>query len=228
MIPTLNATPRTLVGKKSKTLKKGGFLPAVVYGEGVPSQSITVPYKEFEKVYRQAGESTLVTLLIGDTSYNVLIHEVVNDPLRDVPTHADFYAVRMDKLIRTKVPVKFVGESFAVKSEGGILVKVMQEIEIEALPKDLPHEITVDISVLQTINSRLSIAKLTLPAGVKVIAHSEDIVVLVDPPRSEEEMKAEITSAAPDSPLAEVKTEKEIKAEEDAKKKEAEAAAEKE
>lgn len=216
----LKAKPRSELGKKSKNLRNEGFLPAVVYGEGVPSQPISVSYKEFEKVYRQAGESTLVTLDCGEKFYTVLIHEVVNDPLKHIPTHADFYAVRMDKELKTKVPVEFIGESAAIKNEHGILIKVMQEIEVEALPKDLPHSLVVDISVLATLNSRLSVAELTLPTGVKVVAEPDEIIAIVEAPISEDQLKAELETAVVEAP-AEVRTEREIKTEEDAKKKEA-------
>jgi len=227
MVLELKAKLRTDLGRKAKNLVKEGFLPAVVYGEGVPSRSISVGYKDFEKVYRSAGESTIVTLDCDGKTYNVLIHEVVQDPLKNIPTHADFYAIRMDKELKLKVPVEFIGESFAVKSEGGILVKVMQEIEVEALPKDLPHSIVVDISKLATVNSRISVGELSLPAGVRVVAEADDIVVLVEPPRSEEELKAQLSTEAPEAPVEEVKTEKELKTEEEAAKKAALDAAEK-
>ena len=135
----LQAQERKIKGKKVKTLRQEGFLPAVIYGEGVSSQSISIPYKEFEKAYKEAGESTLLKLEVDGKAHNALIHGIAYDPLKGNPIHADFYAVRMDRAIRTKVPLEFIGESPAVKNEGGILVKVMQEIDVEALPPNLPH-----------------------------------------------------------------------------------------
>ena len=188
-------------------------MPAVVYGENVPSQSIAVPFKDFEKVYKEAGESTLVTLEVDGKSYNVLINDIAHDPLRGKPLHADFYAVRMDKEIRTKVPIEFFGESPAVKNDAGILVKVMQELEVEALPKDLPHELRVNLSGLQKFEDRLWVKDVLLPHGVKILADAEDIIALVEPPRSETELEElKKVEAAPEA-VAEVKTEKEMKAE---------------
>ena len=122
----LKAKVREELGRAVKPLRKAGFMPAVVYGEGIKTQSITVPLKDFQKMHKQAGESTLIKLEVANGNspkaqeYNVLIHDIKNDPIKGHPLHADFLAVRMDKLIRTKVPVECTGGSGAVKSESGI------------------------------------------------------------------------------------------------------------
>jgi len=206
----LKAKPRNELGKKAHALRGAGFLPAVVYGEGVASAPISVPAKDFEKVYRAAGESTLVKLDLEGKEYNVLIHDVALDPLKDVPTHADFYAVRMDKLIRTKVPVLFVGESPAVKSEGAILVKVLHELEIEALPSNLPHDLKADISRLETLESKLFVKDISLPQGVKIFADTDDIVAIAESPRSAEELDALAVAPVAETIVA-VETEREAK-----------------
>lgn len=207
----ISAKSREIFGKRVKILRKEGFLPAVVYGEGVPSRPISVLYKDFDKTYREAGESTLVGLEVEEKPYNVLIHDIAYDPLKGIPLHADFYAVRMDKLIRTKIPIEFFGESLAVKNEGGILVKVTQELEIEAFPKDLPRSLRMDISSLVGLESKLFVKDIVVPAGVKILVDIEDIVVLVEPPRSEEELTA--LEKVPEAAISEVKTEKEVKKE---------------
>ena len=208
----LKAKPRTELGKKTNALRRAGFLPAVVYGEGIKSQSISVPYKDFEKAYKEAGESTLLKLDVDGKSYNVLIHDIKNDPIKDTPLHADFYAVRMDKTIRTKVHIEFFGESPAVKNEGGVLVKVMQELEVEALPQDLPHELRVDLSGLLAFKSKLFVKDILLPKGVKILADQDEIIVLVETPRSEEELAA-LKETPTAEVVAEVKTEQEVKRE---------------
>ena len=208
----LKAKPRTELGKKTNALRRAGFLPAVVYGEEIKSQSISVPYKDFEKAYKEAGESTLLKLDVDGKSYNVLIHDIKNDPIKGTPLHADFYAVRMDKTIRTKVHIEFFGESPAVKNEGGVLVKVMQELEVEALPQDLPHELRVDLSGLLALKSKLFVKDILLPKGVKILADQDEIIVLVETPRSEEELAA-LKETPTAEVVAEVKTEQEVKAE---------------
>ena len=208
----LKAKLRTELGKKTNALRKAGFLPAVVYGEKIESQSIAVPYKDFWKVYKEAGESTLITLDVSGKQYNVLIHDIASDPLKGHPLHADFYAVRMDKIIRTKVPLVFFGESQAVKNEGGILIKVTQELEVEALPQDLPHELKVDLTSLIICGSKLLVRDISFPKGVKVVASPDDIVVVVEAPRTEEEL-ADLKEAPVAETSTEVKTEREIKQE---------------
>ena len=194
-MPILKAEKREITGKKVSNLRKQGKIPAVVYGAGEKSALLQVIGKDFEKVFREAGESTLVELEIGPDRKSVLIHEIDFDPIKDTPRHVDFLQVRMDKPIRAKVPLIFEGESGAVKNLGGILVKVVHELEIEALPKDLPHEIKVDIAVLGNLGEKLVAGGLKLPAGVKLVGGKEDVLVLVEAPKSEEELKAE--EAAP-------------------------------
>lgn len=188
-------------------------MPAVLYGESVGSTPLSVSAKEFEGVLREAGETSLVTLkLEGDKTYNVLIHDVAKDPLTLRPIHADFYAVKMDKPIEAKVPLSFIGDSPAVKNEGGILVKVLHELEVKALPKDLPHEIAVDITRLENIVDKIHVGDLALPAGVTSMVPDIEVVVLVEPPRSEAELE-ELKKAEAPAPTAEVKTEREAKVE---------------
>ena len=197
----LNTQIRDISGKKLKTLREKGFIPAVIYGPGHKPISLQVNYKEFEKVFEQAGESTIIKLKISakggsasggqskDEAKNVLIHEVAKDPVSGKFIHIDFYHVRMDKPIKAEVPLVFEGEAPAVKVLEGVLIKNITEIEVEALPKDLPHEIKVDISVLDSFDKHIRAKDLILPFGVKVFIDSEETIVSVMPPRAEEEIK---------------------------------------
>ncbi|MBU6415268.1 50S ribosomal protein L25 [Patescibacteria group bacterium] len=213
----LQAQPRNILGKQTSRLRKEGVIPAVVYGEGVAAESLSVKAFDFEKVYREAGESALVTLKVGNTPRSVLVHDVQYEPLRGKPIHIDFYAVRMDQKIEIKVPLRFVGESPAVRDEGGTLVKIMHEIEIEVLPKDLPHELEVDMSLLKSFDDKISVADIKLPQGVAVKADAGETVAVVEAPRSEAEL-AELEAESKEAPaVAEVKTEQEMKREEKAK-----------
>lgn len=198
------AEKRDILGKKTQNLRNKGFLPAVVYGKGKPSENITVKQGDFMKLWRAAGESTIITLEVGKDKKNVLIHDVAVDPMKDIPTHVDFYIVDMTKTLKVDVALEFIGESEAVKS-GGILVKVHHELEVEALPKDLPHSITVDISLLKTFDDKITVADLKVPAGVTFSADSEETIALVEPPRTEEEIKGtETPEEAPDLQKIEV------------------------
>src|ERR1035437_9062310 len=134
-------------------IRKAGKIPAVFYGKKEASTPIQLSYAIFEKTLKDAGESTVLHLKGDDIDVDVLIHDVDLDPVTDKPRHADFYAIEKGKKLEIKIPLEFIGVAPAVKDLGGILVKVMHEVEIEALPKDLPHKLEVDISSLSTFDS---------------------------------------------------------------------------
>ena len=210
----LNAQKREITGKKVRTLREKGVIPAVVYGAGLKPVSIQIESKQFEKVFKIGGESTIIKLKTGEEIKNVLIHDIARDPVKDNIIHIDFYEVRMDQVITTEVPLVFEGESPAVKNLEGTLVKNLTEVEIEALPKDLPHEIKVDISILQTFDDHIKISDLKLSQGVKILEDPEEVVVLVTPPRTEEELKELEEKPAEKIEEAEAVAEKEEKVKE--------------
>ena len=182
----LSAKKRDISGKKVKSLRESGFIPAVIYGYGVENELLTIKDKEFLKIWREAGESTLVELDIDGEKKNVLISDVQTDPLSDKPLHADFHAVRMDEKIRARVPIEFIGESSAVRNLGAVLVKVMHDVEVEALPANLPSNITVDISGLSNFEDRIFIKDVKIGNEVELLASPDDVVVLVTEPKKEE------------------------------------------
>lgn len=191
---TLAAKKRGIYGKAVRKLRKSGVLPAVLYGHGVPSTALEIFQRDFLRVFREAGENTIVTLTIEEDGRqdvrNVLIHDVATDPITGMPIHVDFYQVRLDEKVKVAVPLVFVGESPAVKHEGGVLVKALQELEIEALPANIPEEITVDISSLATFEDAIYVRDLAIPEGVEVLVPGDSAVASVQPPRTEEELKA--------------------------------------
>jgi len=197
---TLQAETRNITGRKVKTLRREGFVPAVIYGHGFESLSIQVPVKDFEKVYAEAGESSVVYLNLGENNYPTIIQDVARDPVNDGFLHADFYKVRLDEKIKAKEPLNFVGESPAVKESAGILVKNISEIEVEGFPQDLPHQIDVDISSLKEFRDHILVRDLSVSGKLKVEADPEVIVALVQEPISEEELKAQLETptAAPE------------------------------
>jgi len=166
-------------------MRKSGFMPAVFYGKKEAATSIKLPFAIFEKTLKDAGESTILHLEGKDIDVDVLIHEVDLDPVTDKPRHADFYAIEKGKKLSIPVPLEFIGVAPAVKDLGGILVKVMHEIEIEALPKDLPHKIEVDISKLATFDSVVTAADIKLPEGVSLKVKPEEVVASVYEPKEE-------------------------------------------
>lgn len=166
-------------GIKLDALRGSGEIPAVFYGAGKSSTPISISTIEFKKVWREAGESSAVKVGMTGGDIDVLIHEVQVDPVTDEPIHVDFLAIDMKKKIKVKVPVVFEGISNAVKSGIGNLVKVLYEIEIEALPADLPHNLIADISKLETLKDQVFVSDIKLPAGVVVINNPSDVVASI-------------------------------------------------
>ena len=192
---TISARVRDVLGKKVKNLRKEGFLPAVIYGNKKETTPIVMKETEFIKVWKSAGESSILQLEIDGTKENVLIHDIDFDPIKDNPIHADFLAVEMNKPIKVNVKIEFIGDSDAVKA-GGSLVKVIHEIHIEALPKDLPSEIVVDISALKEMGGSIKIEDIKIPSGVIVLNNPSDMVAFVEAPKTEDELKAEEDAAS--------------------------------
>lgn len=183
---TLKAEIRN-TNTKSSDLRKAGEIPAVFYGKKEASTPITLKQAEFTKVWKEAGESSIVTLETPNGSKDSLIHEVEIDPVTGVPTHADFYVFEAGHKVEVELPVEFSGVSAAVKDLGGTLVKVIHEIRIEAMPKDLPREIIVDISALANFGDQILAKDIPLPKGVDLKINPEDVVATVSAPREEKE-----------------------------------------
>lgn len=167
-------------------VRRAGLIPAVFYGRKEKSTPISVPQKDFIKVWKVAGESSIITLAGADKDEKqVLIQEVSRDAVTGVPIHVDFYAIEKDKKLKVNVPIEFIGVSPAVKDLGGILVKVMHEFEVEALPKDLPHNVTVDISSLVALDSQISVKDISLPKTVTAMASPDEIIAAVSVAKDE-------------------------------------------
>lgn len=173
-----------------RALLRTGTVPAVLYGHGIKNEALQLNSKAFSKVWQVAGNTSLVMLKTGKTEHPVLIREVQLHPLRDTVQHIDFLQVRMDEKIKASVPLLFVGQAVAVKDLSGVLVRNHDELELEALPQDLPHNISVDISSLTNFDQVIYVKDIALPKGVTVLTEGEEVVALVQPPRSEAELEA--------------------------------------
>jgi large subunit ribosomal protein L25 len=181
---------------KNTDLRNEGLIPAVFYGLNKQSTPISVSGKEFIKALKEAGESTTVTLDLGTEKVETLIHDVQVDAVTGVPVHADFLVIDMNKTIQVAVPLEFSGIAGAVKNGLGVLVKVLHEIEIEALPKNLPHELHVDISILENLDSHISVSDLILPAGVIAITPETDIIASIAAMQEEKEEETPVDLSA--------------------------------
>jgi large subunit ribosomal protein L25 len=175
-----------------EAIRKDGKFPAVFYGKKEASTPISIVYADFIKAWKQAGESTVITLAGPGIEVESLIQSVDLHPVTGRAIHADFYVFEKGKKIEVGVPMEFVGVAPAVKDLGGILVKVLHQLEIKALPKDLPHKISVDISSLVDFKSVIHAKDLKLPAGVELAVAPEDIIASVYEPKEEVEEVAPV------------------------------------
>ncbi|MFQ5540990.1 MAG: 50S ribosomal protein L25 [Candidatus Paceibacteria bacterium] len=191
MTLTLKAAKRSVTGKGVQALRREGRIPAVVYGKDFESLPIDIGVKDFSHVFMEAGESTVIALDIDGEAKNVLIHDVDVDPVTNVPRHADFYAVRKGQKVTVEVPIVFTGEAPAVKELGANLIKVLYDIEVKAEADNLPHEVSVDVSNLATLEDNITAANITLPAGAELITDPAETVVILRMPEEEPEEPTE-------------------------------------
>lgn len=182
----LTAKIRKIEGDNGEMREKGG-LPSVLYGPKTKNQMIEVDIKEFQKVYNEAGENSIIEIKLEDKKYPVLIHDLQIDPISNKPIHVDFYQPDMEKKIEAWIPVVLDGEAPAIKNLGGTLYKNLSEINVKALPHNLPKEIRIDISQLNTFEDHIKIKDLAANEGVEIIGDLEEIVVSVSAPENVEE-----------------------------------------
>lgn len=173
----LEAKSRTVTGKKLFQLRAKSIIPAVVYGHGEKSQSIELDYVKFDKVYAEAGENTIIDLEIDGKAAKVLVADVQYDPVKNRIIHADLHKIKMNEKINANVELHFVGESKAVKEDGGSVNHAISEVEIRCLPADLIHGIEVDVSALVTFDDVIKISDLKVPANVEIVGHEDEDVV---------------------------------------------------
>ncbi|MDD5433534.1 MAG: 50S ribosomal protein L25 [Candidatus Pacebacteria bacterium] len=202
----------TIRQKKDKTdsLRKRGFLPGVLYGEGIQNASVAVNERDFEKVFKEAGETSIIALEVDGKKTEVLIHETAQDPVSGNFLHIDFFHPSSKRKMEAAIPLVFEGEAEAVKALGGVLVKELNELNVRGLAKDFPKEIIVDVSVLKSLEDKIVIQDLTFSSALEIVGkHQDDIVAHVVLPKEEEEIKE------PEAPTAlEDETASEISAEE--------------
>ena len=173
----LQATKRT--NEKPADVRAAGRIPAVFYGFKKESTPISVPGVEFIKLFREAGETTAITLDMGTEKVSALVHDMQRDPVTGTPTHVDFLVVDMNKEAEVAVPIEFTGLAEAEKLGLGVLMKIMHEVEVRALPADLPHSIEVDVTSLATLSDAIHAKDLALPKGVTLVTDGEEVVASV-------------------------------------------------
>ena len=181
--------------EKSEVLRKRGKLIAILYGPEIKNKLLKLDYRSFEKIFAEAGFSSLISIEVEGVREKVpvLIHEVQRDPLTEKFLHVDFYQPKLKEKIEAKIPLVFEGESRAVKDLEGTLIKNIQELEIKALPKDLPREIRVSVESLKTFEDNILIKDLKLPKEIEILKKPDEVIASVlAPERVEEELQKPI------------------------------------
>ncbi len=181
--------------KNANALRNEGLVPGVIYGyEMDENLSIQIDSIDLEKIYRKAGESTLIKINLVDEddkkvkkTPTVLIQDTQEHAISDDFTHVDFYQPNLDEKVEVEIPLEFIGQSLAVKDEDGTLVRNLSTVNIEALPENLIHDIEVDISVLETFDDVIKVKDLEVPEGVEIMEEDEEVVALVSRPQDIDE-----------------------------------------
>lgn len=191
----LKVEKREKLGKQAKFLRKANIIPAELYGHGAENMHLSVPLSDFRNVYKEAGENKIVDLMVNGEKRPVLIYSVQTNHLTNEIEAVDFYQVKMDEELEATVPINFIGQSPAVKDKGGVLIKSMDEIDVRALPQDIPAEINVDLSRLTELDQSIYVRDLVAGDKFQFVLEPETVVISVTEPISEEEeatMSAEV------------------------------------
>ncbi|MGB2909369.1 MAG: 50S ribosomal protein L25 [Anaerolineales bacterium] len=197
----LQASKRDVVGKQVKTLRREGILPAIVYGRGISPIPISLNTRNANQILSAISSSSLVVLEIDGEKHTTLIRDKQRDPVTGGVLHIDFHEVSMTEKLRTNVMLEFQGESLAVKELMGVLVIVLESLEIECLPQDLPDRIVADLSTLEEIGDSIYVRDIILPPNIELIADIDGLVVVISAPaveEIEEVEEVEITDEEPE------------------------------
>jgi len=188
---------------KLANIRTNGMIPAVVYGARVENTMISVSSIDFEKILKVAGESSTISLEVVDSEgkgspkkFDVLIHDMQFDPVKGFTIHVDFLAIDINKPVEVTIPIEFTGVAPAEKNSLGILVKVLHEVEVEGLPKDLPHNIVVDLTKLEALDDQIRIEDIVLPKGITMKTDKEELIALIAPVKEEEVEEAPVDLSA--------------------------------
>ena len=184
----LTATKRTVTGRQVRQLRRAGQLPAVIYGPGTESQPIQLNSRDASKVLRRVHGAELIDLELDGATRKVLVHDLQRDTIRGDFLHADLYVVDMARRIKVRIPIRLLGSSPAVVSQSGVLVRGVQELEIETLPGDLVPTIDADLGMLKEINSVIHVSDLVIPKGLQVLTDGDEQVARVTFQTKEEDL----------------------------------------
>lgn len=172
----LKVEKRTVTGKNVKKLRREGIIPGNVYGKEMKSSSVQLPLKSFMEMYKKVHETGLIDLDVAGEVLPVLIHNVQFDPRSQLAVHADFFKVNLKEKITAKIPVVSVGEPKAEVDKVGLLEQPVSEIEVEALPADLPEKIEVNVEAMAAVDEQILVSDIKVDAGITVLSEPSQVV----------------------------------------------------
>ena len=190
----LEVQKRKIFGRKVKKLRAEGVLPVNIYGAKIKSIAVQVDLKKFEEIYKRIGETGVVDLKVkGEKEPRlILIHNLQLDPVTDLPLHADFHQVKLKEKITVEIPIEMIGEAPAEKERVGILVSLLDSLEVEALPTDLPEKFEVDVSKLEKIDDAIRVKDIKVDEKkIKILVSENEVVVKIEPLAKEEVLPSE-------------------------------------
>ncbi|MFA7202064.1 MAG: 50S ribosomal protein L25 [Candidatus Paceibacterota bacterium] len=189
----LHAQIRTVFKKAVATLLAQDIIPAEIYGHNFENKHISVSRKDFKKAYAEAGETGVIMLTVDAVSYPVLVHETKTDRLGNAIVSIDFYAVNLKEKTTAEIPLHIIGESPAIKEFNGVMIKALEEVEVEALPADLPSHIDIDVTQLVSLNQSIHVKDISVPKTVKILTDPDAVIVVITEPKVEEEVAPTVT-----------------------------------
>jgi len=193
----LKVEKRKVLGKKVKKLRREGILPANIYGKDIKSLAVQLAQKDFDKVFKEAGETSLVDIMVDSQTIPVLIHNTQTDYLGNY-LHADFYKVNLKEKVKTMVPILIVGEPKAVIDKVGLLMNILSEVEVEALPEQLPEHIEINVEKLALVDEQITVEDIKAPEGVTILTDPGQVIVKIGElvSKEAEELAAQEQAAA--------------------------------
>ncbi|KKU64574.1 MAG: 50S ribosomal protein L25 [Candidatus Amesbacteria bacterium GW2011_GWA1_47_16] len=197
---TLNAKQREIAGRAVKKLRAGGIVPANLFGKNTPSVNLQLDAKTFAKLYNQVGESALIYLQIDKekTDRPVFVKDVLRHPVTGQLLHVGFYQVDLKQKVTAPVPVLLEGEALAESEKLGIMIQQLDEVEVEALPTDMPENIKIDVTGLKVVNDSITVGDLKLDSSkFKVLTDPASVIVKIEELAAEEPVEAPAQEAAP-------------------------------
>lgn len=194
---------RTVLGKGLASLRKQGLVPAVIHDHGNPSIHVMGSYLALSKAYSQAGRHHPVQISVGKQQHLALIKDAEFEPTKHQLRHVVFQAIKQNEKVEAEVPVRLVGD-IPAEMKGLMVITGIDEVEVDALPKDLPDELNVDATVLSEVGDKLHVSDLIVPPGVEILTEPETMVAMVEMPKDQiaeadaaaAEMAAEKAAAA--------------------------------